>query len=108
MRIDRRSTATGAALLVFAALLFLDPLGIRSAIGAWIRVAEPAGGSTAEIAATIRDRAATVETLEAALQADPLLSLAILATGLGVGLLAGSTAAFVHQRRRIRRGDRGD
>lgn len=95
-------------MLGLAALLLLDPLGIRSAVGAWIRVAEPASGSTAEIAATVRDRADAVETLDAALQADPLLSLAILAAGLGAGLVAGSTAAFLHQRRRIRRGDRGD
>jgi len=106
MRLDRRSIVAGVALIGVAALLLLDPLGIRAAVTSWFRVANPASGSTRAIARSIQGRAATVDSLTAALAADPALSLALLAIGIGVGLIAGSTAAYLHQRRRIRRGER--
>ncbi|AGN02536.1 hypothetical protein L593_12985 [Salinarchaeum sp. Harcht-Bsk1] len=106
MRPDRRSVVAGAALLGVAVLALLDPLGLRAAIGSWFRVAGPASGSTRAIGASIQRRHATVDSLEAALAADPTLSLALLATGIGVGLIGGSIAAYLHQRRRIRRGER--
>lgn len=108
MRFDRRPTVAGLALIGLAAVVVLDLFGVRAAIGSWIRVADPASGSTPALAMAIRDRTATVDSLEAALAADPALSLAILATGFGVGLVGGSTIAFFHQRRRIRRGERGE
>lgn len=106
MRPDRRATVAGIALLGVTAVLLLDIFGSRSAIVAWIRVTEPATGSPSAMASTIASRAATVESLESALAADPTFSLAMLAAGIGVGLISGSVAAFVHQRRRLQRGER--
>jgi len=106
MRIDRRSTVAGAALVALAAFLVLDPLGVREGLGSWLQVADPASGPPRALAAAIADRTASVESLESALALDPPLSLALLATGLGLGVIAGSTVAYLHQRRRIRRGGR--
>lgn len=105
MRPDRRTTVAGAALIGLAGVLLLDPLGVRAAIGSWFTVADPASGSPRALAATAADRADAVDSLEAALATDPILSLALLATGLGLGLIAGGTVAYLHQRRRIRRGE---
>lgn len=106
MRSDRRATVAGIALLGVAAALFLDFRGFRSAVGAWLQVPDPATGSLPEMAHRVASRADAVESLDAALGADPILSLALLAAGVGVGMIVGSLAAFVHQRRRIRRGER--
>ncbi|GAB3680963.1 hypothetical protein GCM10028857_04470 [Salinarchaeum chitinilyticum] len=106
MRFDRRATVAGVVLLGVTAVLLLDVFGIRSAVTAWLRVTEPATGTPAAMARTIARRADAVESLEAALATDPVLSLAVLATGIGVGLVGGSVVAFVHQRRRLRRGER--
>lgn len=105
MRSDRRSTAAGAVLVALAGFVLLDPLGVRAVGDWWIRVTEPASGPPRALASAIQDRTATVESLESALAADPTLSLALLATGVGLGLFVGSTAAYVHQRRLIRRGE---
>lgn len=105
MRPDRRWTVA-AALVALAVLLVLDPVGVHEAVGSWLQVADPASGSPRALALTIADRADTVASLESALATGPILSLALLTTGLGLGLVAGSTVAYLHQRRRIRRGGR--
>lgn len=105
MRSDRRTTVAGAVLIGFAGVLLLDPLGVRGASASWIRVADPVSGSPRALASAVVDRADSVDSLEAALAMDPILSLALLATGLGLGLVAGGTVAYLHQRRRIRRGE---
>lgn len=105
MRPDRRSTAAGAVLVALTGFVLFDPLGVRAIVGSWVGIAEPVSGPPRALAPAIEDRTATLESLESALAADPTLSLAILATGVGLGLLVGSTAAYVHQRRLIRRGE---
>ena len=89
-------------------MLFLDVAGVRSAIGSWVGGGAPASGSTRSMAASIDRREATVDTLAAALATEPLLSLALLSTGIGIGLLVGSAVAFRAQRRLIREGERDD
>ncbi|WP_248516184.1 hypothetical protein [Salinarchaeum laminariae] len=106
MRTDRRTTVAGLVAIGIAAVLLFDLFGVRSAVGSWVRVADPASGPPAAMAAAVSDRAGTVESLETALATDPTLSLALLAVGLGVGVIAGSTAAFLQQRRRLQRGER--
>lgn len=106
MRPDRRTTVAGLVSVGIAAVLLFDLFGVRSAAASWVRVTDPASGSPEAMAATISNRAATVESLDAALATEPTLSLALLAAGLGGGLIAGSMAAFVQQRRRLQRGER--
>lgn len=107
MRPDRRTTAAGVVLIGIAILAVFDPLGVGDATRSWFRITESASGATDAMAATVGERAGTVETLEGALAADPVFSIVVLVTGLGVGLIAGSTAAYLHQRRSLQRGEHG-
>lgn len=105
MRPDRRSSVVGVALIGIA-LLVLDPFGLRSGLLDWNQGTRPADGSPESMATTASDRADEVALLADAMAADPILSLALLSAGLGLGLVAGSTVAYLHQRRRLQRGER--
>lgn len=106
MRPDRRSSVAGIALVGVALLLAFDPLGIRRQLRTWYQVTQPVEGPTRVVAGTVTERATRVESLGNALATDPALSLAFLVTGIGFGLVAGSTAAYLRQRRRLQRGER--
>jgi len=104
MHLDRRTLLVGGLAGAAALLLVvLDPMGLGP--GRWLSVAVPADGSPAEIVASVRARRVRVRRLAAILDRDPLLSGAVLATGLGAGAVLGSVGGYLHQRRLLRRGD---
>lgn len=105
MRIDRRSSVAGIALIGVAFVLVYDVVGVRSGVEAWYEVTDPATGGRRAVAETLIGRAERVGELQDALATDPALSLALFAVGAGFGLIAGSVLAYRHQRRRLRRGE---
>lgn len=110
MRIDRR-TALGAALTAMALVAFAvvtDLAGVASGVADWLAVARPIAGDAATLAGRLPARAEHVHRLAGVLDRDPFLSGALVLVGVGAGLIAGSLGAFVHQRRRLRRGVRDE
>lgn len=104
MHLDRRILLVGA-LAGAAGLAILDPLGLVDGASAWLAVANPADGSVAEIGAAARARRGRVRRLVAVLDRDPLLSGALLAAGLGAGIVLGGVGGYLHQRTLLRRGE---
>lgn len=109
MRVDRRRVlAVGCGAAALAALLVVDPFGIADAIAEWLAVARPVDGSVDATLDAAVERRARVRRFGVLLARDPLVSVAVGATGLGIGLIGGAIAAFVSQRRRVRRGGWGE